>query len=227
MPLQLAEVAQFIIGDNMYVIGTGSRATLAYNFTSKTWYAPGAYAERPFYGDHHAVEVFGGKAYVIGGLLGSGGKVQILDPVANTWTSGSSAPWDGGSISTALIGDKIYAAGGVIGSTPSDYQGTGSTTQAAVYDIATDTWTPIAPMPFPRHHTAATTDGQKFYLFGGREGKNKLANGFADVLVYDPATNAWASNLTTASLKPMPIGRSGLGKAVYNAGMFYVFGGET
>jgi N-acetylneuraminic acid mutarotase len=227
MPVAMAEVASAVVGDRLFVIGSNDASTLAYDITNKQWLPTATYAPRPFFGDHHGIEVLDGKLYVIGGLLSAAGKVQIFDPVANVWSIGADMPWDGGSVSTAMIGGKIYAAGGVIGSTATNYQGTGSTNQAAVYDPAANTWTSIAPMPQGRHHTAAATDGTRFWIFGGRVGQNVLANGTSDVQVYDPATNMWTTNLTSTTLKAMPFPRSGMGKAAYLNGEFYVMGGET
>lgn len=43
-------------------------------------------------------------------------------------------------------------------------------------------------MPRAVHHTAAGTDGAKFYIFGGRETDIGLSEPVSDVQVYDPAT---------------------------------------
>ena len=84
------------------------------------------------------------------------------------------------------------------------------------------------PMPAGRNHAAFNTNGQKLFVFGGREGGNVVGNGFDDVQVYDPATNTWeASFQAGSSLEPLPVGRGGMGRAVFWRGEFYVFGGET
>ena len=83
-----------------------------------------------------------------------------------------------------------------------------------------------------RNHAAAGTDGERFWILGGRgvgsgDG-NWVANGFEDVQVYDPATNTWSASFDTGStLAPLPNGRGGTGKAVWYKGELYVFGGET
>ncbi len=101
-------------------------------------------------------------------------------------------------------------------------------------------------MPYGRHHSAAGTDGVKviiyrlcspllspniyhfkFYIFGGRDGKNTISQGFADVQVFNPLTNIWSTSATDATIAPMLEGRGGAGAAVYIRGYFYVFGGET
>src|SRR5207244_1182531 len=129
----------------------------------------------------------------------------------NKWTAGASMPWAGGSVSTALIGGKVYAAGGIIGTKTASQVTTNLT---AVYDPAKNTWTSLAPMPFGMNHSATSTDGSKFWIFGGRTGGNVVANGFDTVEVYDPATNAWAtSDDPTSGIAPLPQARGGTGKA--------------
>ena len=55
-----------------------------------------------------------------------------------------------------------------------------------------------------------------------------VANGFDDVQIYDPATNAWiVSGTGPAAPARLPQARGGMGKAVYLRGRFYVIGGET
>lgn len=55
-----------------------------------------------------------------------------------------------------------------------------------------------------------------------------VANGFADVQIYNPGTNTWTTSFDVGStLQPMPFGRGGTGRAVFHQGEFYVFGGET
>jgi N-acetylneuraminic acid mutarotase len=131
-------------------------------------------------------------------------------------------------MSTALIGGKVYVAGGIIGSTDSNPNGTGTTAQAARYDPATNTWSSLPNMPRGVNHTASSTDGSKFYIFGGRDGINDTTNGYNTVQVYDPATNTWrSSDVAGSGLAPLPQARGGMGKAVFYNGEFYILGGET
>jgi N-acetylneuraminic acid mutarotase len=218
LPVALGEVAGGIIGNTLYLVGEGSPATLAYDLPTGTWQT--GLAVRPFVGNHHAAEVFGGKLYLLGGLGGgSEGKVQIYDPASNTWSPGTAMPFAAGSSASAVINGEIYVAGGIIGSVTTD--------QAARYDPPTDSWTSLAPMPQGRNHTAAATDGSLLYVFGGRIGPNAVANGFDTVEVYDPSADTWTSTDSGSGLAPLPQARGGMGKAVYYNGEFYVLGGET
>ncbi|MCU1438310.1 MAG: Kelch repeat-containing protein [Naasia sp.] len=222
MPVALGEVAGGRIGSTVFLVGESSSATLALDLATGIWRS--GLAVRPHVGHHAAAEVIGGRLYLFGGLGAGAGKVQIYDPVANRWTAGRDMPFAAGSTSSAMIGGRVYVAGGIVGSTTTD--------RAARYDPATDAWTEIAPMPQGRNHAASATDGSRLFVAGGRgpgsgDG-NTVANGFDTLQVYDPATNTWRSSATAGSgLAPLPQARGGMGKAVFAGGELYVIGGET
>jgi N-acetylneuraminic acid mutarotase len=86
----------------------------------------------------------------------------------------------------------------------------------------------MASMATMVNHAASGTDGEKFYVFGGRQGGNFPQPGFDTVQVYDPVADTWdSSDMGGSSLTPMPQGRGGTGHAVFYRGEFYVFGGES
>jgi N-acetylneuraminic acid mutarotase len=221
VPAALGEVAAGTIEGVLYLVGEGTSATYAYDLLNRQWLSNKA--ARPFVGDHHAAEVVGGKLYLIGGLDGgSEGRVQIYDPATNSWSQGASMSWAAGSVSTAVIGGKIYAAGGIVS--------TFTVGNCAVYDPVLNTWTALAPMPDGgRNHAAAATDGTKLYVFGGRKGGNFVANGYDSVMIYTPGSpGSWTwSGAGGSTLAKLPEARGGMGKAIYHRGEFYVFGGET
>lgn len=216
----LGEVAAGVIDGKMYLVGEGTSATFAFDVQNRQWLSNKA--TRPYTGHHHAAEVYDGKLYLIGGLDGgSEGRVQIYDPSTNSWTTGTDMPWSAGSVSTARIGDKIYVAGGIVG--------TSTVANCAAYDPLANTWSTKAAMPDSgRNHGAAATDGSKLYVFGGRRGGNFVTNGYDSVMIYDPVSNTWSwSGDVGSTLAPLPEARGGMGKAVWLRGEFYVFGGET
>jgi N-acetylneuraminic acid mutarotase/glucose/arabinose dehydrogenase len=234
-PLALGEVAGGAINGVLYFVGEGSHETIAYDIQSNTWTS--GLADRPNAGDHHGAEVIGDKLYIVGGIdhddhnHDSAGKVQIYTPATNSWTLGTSIPFATGSASTAVINGKIYVAGGIVAHA--------TVASAAVYDPSGNSWLSIADMPAGRNHAASASDGQKFYIFGGRGfgsgDDNVVAEGFADVQIYDPATNTWKVSCDPvapiagcdATIPPLPQKRGGMGKAVFFDGEFYIFGGET
>ncbi len=220
VPEALGEVAGGIIDGFLYLVGEGSGNTYRFDCVNRQWISNAA--PRTFTGHHHAAEVYDGKLYLIGGISGgSEGKVQIYDPVMDSWSEGMDMPWAAGSPSTSVINGMIYAAGGIVG--------TFTVGTAGVYDPLLDTWTLRAQMPDGgRNHTAAATDGEKFYIFGGRKGGNFVANGLDETFVYDPGANTWDwSGAGGSILERIPEARGGMGKAIYLRGEFYVFGGET
>jgi len=223
-PVALGEVSAAAIGNRLYLLGGGAEWTLGLDLGTGRWDLPDQHDTRPARGHHHAAEVWEGRLYLFGGLRRGAGTVQIFDPAANRWRFGPSLPYEGGSIASALIGSHIYLAGGT------GAQGTFG--DALRFDPATETFTAIAPMPRPRNHAAAATDGRRFFIFGGRGpgsgDHNEVANGFDDVQIYDPATNTWqVSGEGDSAPVPLPQARGGMGKAVFDGREFWVFGGET
>ncbi|MCP3917961.1 MAG: hypothetical protein GY711_20635 [bacterium] len=218
MSQPLGEVACGIVGKKMYLFGEGNSLSYSYDLYDDFWSA--SPAPRPSAGNHHACEVYGGKVYLFGGFAGGAGEVQIYDPVLNSWTMGAPMSWSGGSCSSAVIGDRIYVSGGIVGAN--------TVSNFAAYEPATDTWFPLAPMPTGVNHAASGTDGSRFFVFGGRGGGNFPQPGFNTVQVYNPATNTWdSSDMPASTLAPMPLGRGGTGKAVFYFGNFLVIGGES
>jgi N-acetylneuraminic acid mutarotase len=236
LPMPLGEVAGGIVRDRLFIVGESSSSdgeadsaqtgpTLAYDLSRGTWDEPSAHAPRPFPDSHHAAEVWNGRLYLFGGVGPAAGKTQIYDPQADSWTLGPDIPFAAGSSASALIDGKIFVAGGIVGNRE-------TTGRTAMFDPVTGRWTERAPMPLPRNHTASATDGRRFYVFGGRGpgsgDANVVANGFADVQIYDPATDTWTTSSDSGSgVPPLPQPRGGMGKAAYVDGEFYVLGGET
>ncbi len=225
MPVALGEVAGGVIGRKLYLVGEGDPHTLVYDLAAGTWDELTAAASRPAAGDHHAAETFDGKLWLFGGLThDADGAVQIYDPGIREWRFGPRMPFAGGLSASALIHGRFYVAGGIVGDT--------TTAAAAVLDPATMTWSAIAPMPRPRNHTASATDGERLFVFGGRGpgsgDANVVADGYADVQIYDPRSDTWiVSDGSSGAPQPLPQARGGMGKAVWLNGEFWVIGGET
>jgi len=110
---------------------------------------------------------------------------------------------------TAVIDGKIY----VVGGRPPQGQ------DFAVYDPASDRWTPLPPLPTARNHFATAEIDGKVYVEGGRFGGNVGSEMTSIVEVYDPATNAWKEAAA------MPTARAGINGVAFN-GCLYIFGGE-
>ncbi len=225
MPVPLGEVAGGVIGRKLYLVGEGDPHTLVYDLAAGQWDELNAATSRPAVGNHHAAEVFDGKLWLFGGLKhDADGAVQIYDPAIREWRLGPRMPFAAGSSASAVIHGRFFVVGGIVGDT--------TTAAAAVFAPATMAWSAIAPMPRPRNHAASATDGERLFVFGGRGpgsgAANVVANGFADVQVYDPRNNSWTvSDGSSGAPQPVPQARGGMGKAVWLNGEFWVIGGET
>jgi len=100
----------------------------------------------------------------------------------------------------------------------------GDSNDTRIYDIDTNTWFNPAPVPLPtavRSELAGADHGGLHYAIGGRGICTFSLGGVcADLEVYDPVTNAWAS------LPPMLTPRAGLAAAVVGDTLFAI-GGRT
>ncbi|HIK59973.1 MAG TPA: choice-of-anchor D domain-containing protein [Planctomycetes bacterium] len=223
MGTALAEVVCAVVGTEMFLMGEGLDQTLVYDLVAQKWLAPRS--ARPFTGDHHACEVWQGKVLLFGGVgTGGAGRVQIYDPSTDIWTLGKNMPWSGGSCSTALIDGLVYVCGGIVNNS--------TVGNLSVYDPVSNSWdaggVSLPPMPVPVNHAASQTDGSALWVFGGRGGGNSPQPGYDVVQRFDPATQTWTtSNDPGSPLAPMPMGRGGTGRAVFQRGEFLVLGGES
>jgi N-acetylneuraminic acid mutarotase len=224
IPVELGGVSGGVIGGRLFLVGGQSPNTLSLDLGTGRWDDVEQHSARPAPTEDHAAEVWEGRLFLFGGLGRARGVVQIYDPAADRWRFGPDMPFAAASSASAVIGPMIYVAGGIMRDS--------TTRQAARFDPRREVWTPIAPMPLARNHAAAGTDGHRLFIFGGKGpgsgDSNVVANGFDDVQIYDPDADTWIlSDGSPARPAPLPQGRGGAGKAVYVAGEFWVFGGET
>lgn len=110
-------------------------------------------------------------------------------------------------LSISVVNGKIYAIGG-----RSDGNEALNTTE--VYDPATETWSPFAPMPTPRYRLSTSVVAGKIYAIGGTTGSSVLPT----VEIYNPVTNTWTSKAS------MPTPRQHLSTSVVD-GRIYAIGG--
>jgi N-acetylneuraminic acid mutarotase len=154
--------------------------------------------------------------------------VWIYDINAKSWAKGPDLPTPRGALSATAVGTKIYAIGGAKNpsySTPELRPSVPVENVAIneVFDIATNSWSPVAPMLTARNHHGAALIDSRIYVVGGRIGSTfiiGLSNNVSTNEVYDVAKNTWSS------VVGMPTPRSGIGVAVLN-GRMHVLGGEA
>jgi non-specific serine/threonine protein kinase len=164
---------------------------------------------------HHAMAVnYKGIMVVLGGWIPSGSDVEAtvsnrvfaleqgrwleLPPMLDARAAGAAA----------VVGNDIVVTGG-----QANHQLVRAT------DVFTGLkWSNARPIPTPRDHLAAVSDGHYMYAIGGRDlssDKNSAA-----VERYDPATNVWIL------LPPLPTARGGLGAAMVGINIVTA-GGES
>jgi hypothetical protein len=137
----------------------------------------------------HSSSVVDGKIYVIGGG-GALTKVEMYDPVTDTWTAKADMPTGRLWLSTSVVDGKIYAIGGALGpgwASP-------STATVEMYDQNTNTWTTKADMPMARQDLATVVLDGKIYAIGGAlRSEDETYRPTTSVEAYDPATDTWTT----------------------------------
>ena len=208
MPTARQELAVAVLDGKVFVIGgydTSGASTAVvevYDPASDTWRAA---APLPLATNHNAAAVVDGVLLAFGG---TSPRVFAYSAAHDSWSELTPMRYThGGTPAVAVIGGKLYVAGG----TGPDMAGN----ELELYDPKARAWQTLAPMGIPRNHTAGGTIHGKFYVVGGRG--HPLASTALEV--YDPSTRRWSP------LAPMPTGRSGIGAGV-GGGQLYVFGGE-
>lgn len=218
--MAVSGVGDIIVGAYGFTPGGDTNLTRRYDISTDTW-SLGAAAPAPVrselaYGDTS----HGGNVYAIGGRPTAvvGNHLNRYNVASNTWTSLAAMPTSRAAAAVAVVGNALYVMGGRTSNAPCSG---GYLSVVERYDIDTDTWSALAPLPSPRSDfTAAAVgnNGGKIYVFGGC---NAVSPQLPDVDVYDVQTNAWS----TAPAN-MPLAR-----AVHMAGQkgnnVYVFGGRS
>ncbi len=198
------------------------RTVLAYDTRDRTWREP---TRSPVGLNHSQAAAYRGDLYLAGGYLEGEEATNELwryDPRANRWTELPPMHLARGAAGAAVVGDKLYVAGGA----PQTFNVTvtGSPYGALeIYDFRSRTWQDGPDMPVPRHHTVAVGLGGKLYVAGGRAGLLDLNNSKPpsdEFDRYDPAEGSWER------LPPLPLG-VGFAGITAAAGKVVVVGGEN
>ena len=124
-----------------------------------------------------------------------------VDEAENTWVSKAPIQVARTYLGAAVVGGKIYAIGGYVGS--------GDLGTNEEYDPVTDTWVFKVSMPVPSSGFATAVYEGKIYCIGG--GMNQ---------VYDPANDSWENKTA------MPTSRTNM-RANVVGGKIYLIGGTV
>jgi N-acetylneuraminic acid mutarotase len=208
MPIAQYGAAAATINGQLYVIGGafgGGKGLWAYDPLANAWTAK---TEMPSVHAYLAVAVIDNQLYAVGGWDGVGNvphwvnKLEVYDPLTDTWTPKKDMPVSSGNLAAAAIDGKLYVVGGFNGTVLDTLQ---------VYDPSTDSWVIKTSMPTARSSlTGAAIDG-KLYAIGG-------GGGYTKVEVYDPLTDSWTTGAD------MPTAREEFAAAAIN-GQLYAVGG--
>lgn len=163
-----------------------------------------------------------GKIYLIGGFeepsltnipgLTISGRVEVYDPAAGRWNSIAPLPVGLHHAGAAVIGDRLYVAGGFTRSFLSVWH---PVSTLYVYDPDQDSWSEGPSMPTARGALAvAVLDGKLYAIGGYGESRNEGA-----VEAFDPETRRWSAKA------PLPTPRDHLAAAAA-AGRLYAIAGR-
>lgn len=153
-----------------------------------------------------------GRAYVMGGATPTGQgstSVQVYDPEAATWATGSSLPLNVARAKAVALGTDIYLFG--------SGRESGAWAFCRKLNTLTGTWTAFAAQPTARNFDPVVLNG-KIYIFGGLSSSTAMTD---ESFEYDPATDKWQA------LAPMGMTRSEAASAVGPDGLIYVIGGYS
>jgi N-acetylneuraminic acid mutarotase len=108
-----------------------------------------------------------GKIHVVGGRFGENedmtGLHDIYDPASDSWTSAAPVPTPRGGGAGALYHGMIVFLGG------EDDKRTYNENEG--FDLKTNRWVTLAPMPTGGHGFGAATVGSNLYIISGAKGR--------------------------------------------------------
>ncbi len=164
--------------------------------------------------------VVGGKIYIVGGVNAAWAAtsavdlVQIYDPAADSWTTGTSIPIQARNMAAAALGTTVIVAGGYGPGTP--------LSKPNVYrgevNGATIAWTKVADYPAGGiHRVLSGASADKLFFTGGQTATAVVANTYN----YNLSTNGWES------LQDKPSAVHSAGKLVFDgSGLLFALGGQ-
>lgn len=167
MPAPRDTLATAVLDGKIYALGGGEvkgteqwetfRTVNIYDPTMDTW-TEGPPMHRP--NDGFSAVVIDNMIYVVGGAIPY---VEMYDPSTETWTKLTGMPMSKNKASVVEMNGLIHVFGGIEGYSSSVH----STATVFSYDVARDSWTTVAPMPFDGAGFAGSMVDDTIYLAGG------------------------------------------------------------
>ncbi len=223
LPIARSEVAVAVVANRIYVIGGYANGNVDQDLVEfaepvlahggpNAGYGWRRAAPLPRGLNHVGAAGYRGKIYTFGGFSAQNdaavADANVYDPGKNTWSPIPPLPHPLGSVSVAVLGDRIHLVGG------RDAHSVGT---HLVYDPATNRYALRAPLPVGRDHMGLVAFDGKLYAIGGRV--DTPAHNAAYTDIYDPRDNSWTQGA------PMPTARSGMAVAT-DGGKIFALGGE-
>ena len=216
------------IGDIIYVVGayTGTfpeETTVEniYMYDTASWqWVTGPSIPVDYRRGSAGVAVYNNKLYVVAGSVGGHANTAVrlndfdeYDPQTDTWTSLADLPHARDHVNVAVVGNKLYVAGGRNGSNNSNVE------EVDIYDFNTGQWSslpsPAGDIPTPRAGAASVAVGNFVVVIGG-ESTQDLAHNEAEAL--NTLTNTWTT------LDALVVGRHGTQALVHNGDIYIAAG---
>lgn len=193
--------------------------------------------------DFAAATLLDGRVLIVGGRAGAGdgslvtggGSVLLFDPRADTLVTRSSDGFTprhslGAAALLTDAGNRVYAVGGYTATAA----GTAPTKLVEEYDVETDSWRTVAPLPTGLAEFGIAAAGrlnkgepvQRMHVLGGNAGSLQTPNVTGAVQVFTPDAGAGAWKTLAFGITP----RRNLGAAAVVRGAFpfhvFAFGGR-
>ncbi|HET6164114.1 MAG TPA: hypothetical protein VFG37_10640 [Planctomycetota bacterium] len=183
--------------------------------------------------DFAVATLLDGRVMIVGGrqgigdgtLVGAASNVLLFDPRANTLVAKSSNGFTARhSLGAAALltddGFKVYAVGGYA----STAANTAPSTLVEEYDVATDTWSTVAPLPSARAEFGIAVTGrinkgepiQRMHVLGGNTGSLQTPGVSGSLFVFTPDNGAGSWKTLAMAITP----RRNLGAAAVVRGVF-------
>ncbi|CEJ81870.1 hypothetical protein VHEMI01977 [[Torrubiella] hemipterigena] len=177
-----------VYGDTIFLVGgmtnlengnQDSVTTVSAYSVGQGWLnLPGPAANLPEGRQHHGGAIIDDVIYVVGGRTNSEenrGTVYQLDlhNMNAGWTTGPAMmPTPRGGLSAGAVDERIVTFGGE--------KSNGVNREVELYDVLSQTWTKLGPMPLPRHGTHGITIGGRIYLPGGGTNSGAVPTDYFD-----------------------------------------------
>src|SRR5712691_6665847 len=218
-PISESELGGTAVGTKVYAVGgrtSGGSTVDVYDTMTNTWSTA---APMPTPRRGVAAVAVSTTIYAIGGSGGGapGGVPDLTaneayDTLANAWRRLADMPTARSDAYAVAVSGKIY----VIGGTSSSFNGTFPLSTTEAYDISTNTWSELAPMPTPRSHVVAGICGSNIFAIGGAT--NPLFTATGAVEAYTIGTNSWVTGLPPMPTPRWEMAAAQVGDTVYTVG---------